>query len=80
MYLVSEKSEGLFLRKRQNTVKAAIQEGRYYSNATRLYIPTGVSSLCYASRDIEVAIVMNQVESVPQAFYPCPVVTPLLTV
>jgi hypothetical protein len=27
MYLVSEKSEGLFLRKRQNTVKAAIQEG-----------------------------------------------------
>jgi hypothetical protein len=31
MYLVSEKSEGLFLRKRQNTIKAAIQEGRYYS-------------------------------------------------
>jgi hypothetical protein len=27
MYLVSEKTEGLFLKKRQNTVKAAIQEG-----------------------------------------------------
>jgi hypothetical protein len=27
MYLVSEKREGLFLKKRQNTVKAAIQEG-----------------------------------------------------
>ena len=27
MYLVSDKQEGLFLRKRQSTVKAAIQEG-----------------------------------------------------
>ena len=28
MYLVSDKTEGLFLKKRQNTVKAAIQEGK----------------------------------------------------
>ena len=32
MYLVSDKSEGLFLRKRQNTVRAAIQEGMIFLN------------------------------------------------
>ena len=32
MYLVSDKTEGLFLKKRQNTVKAAIQEGKWECN------------------------------------------------
>jgi len=67
MYLMSPDSEGIFLRKRQNTVKAAIQEGAdiipvFFFGNTRIFSTVGKNSsdsfMSKISRKLRASIVL----------------------